>query len=164
MLPKPCSFDDDRRFMAMALRLAERAAREGEVPVGAVVVHEGRVVGRGRNQVERKRFSGLHAEMIAIRQAAKMMDRWRLTGCTLYSTLEPCAMCAGAAVLARIDRLVFATRDPKAGACGSVFDIVRSRRLNHRIEVRRGLLERESSALLKNFFREKRKGVPRKSA
>jgi tRNA(adenine34) deaminase len=150
--------------MAMALRLAERAAREGEVPVGAVVVHEGRVVGRGRNQVERKRFSGLHAEMIAIRQAAKMMDRWRLTGCTLYSTLEPCAMCAGAAVLARIDRLVFATRDPKAGACGSVFDIVRSRRLNHRIEVRRGLLERESSALLKNFFREKRKGVPRKSA
>jgi tRNA(adenine34) deaminase len=164
LLSKPCSFDDDLRFMGMALGLAARASREGEVPVGAVVVHDGKVVGRGRNQVEGKKDSARHAEIAALRQAAGKLGRWRLTGCTLYSSLEPCAMCAGAAVLARIDRLVFAARDPKAGACGSVFNIARSRRLNHRIGVRRGVLEQESSELLRNFFREKRKGDPRGSA
>lgn len=154
----------DERFMRLALKLAERAAREGEVPVGAVVVHGGKVAGRGRNRVERGRNASLHAEMEALKQAARRLGRWRLTGCTLYATLEPCAMCAGAAVLARIDRLVYAARDPKAGACGSVFNIARNRRLNHRIDVRRGLLEQESSELLKGFFKGKRKGDPRRSA
>ena len=157
MLSKPCSFDDDRRFMAMALHLAERAAGEGEVPVGAVVVHDGRVVGRGRNQVEGRKDASCHAEMIALRQAAKRLGRWRLTGCTLYSTLEPCAMCAGAAVLSRIDRLVFAARDPKAGACGSVLRVAVSRKLNHRIKVEGDLLKEEAATLLRDFFRFRRK-------
>lgn len=154
----------DERFMRLALRLAKRAAREGEVPVGAVVVHSGKVVGRGRNRVEGKKDSSLHAEIIALKQASKKLGRWRLTGCTLYSTLEPCAMCAGAAVLSRIDRLVYGARDPKAGACGSVFQIVRCRRLNHRIIIKRGFWGTESSALLKEFFKIKRERNPRRSA
>jgi tRNA(adenine34) deaminase len=121
-----------------------------------VVVYGEKIVGRGWNQVETRQDSSRHAEIIALRQAAKKLGRWRLTGCTLYATLEPCAMCAGAMVLARIDRLVFAASDPKAGACGSVFNIVEDNRLNHRIKVERGILQSEASEILKAFFRHKR--------
>ena len=146
--------------MQLALKLAQKAALNNEVPVGAVVVYGGKIVGRGWNQVETKRDSSRHAELIALKQAAKKLGRWRLTGCTLYVTLEPCAMCAGAMVLARIDRLVYAASDPKAGACGSVFNIVDDKRLNHRIKVERGLLAKESSHLLKDFFKKRRSLKP----
>jgi len=148
--------DSDNSYMHRALKLAQKAALNNEVPVGAVVVYGGRIVGRGRNQVETRKDASRHAEIMALKQAAKKLGRWRLTGCTLYVTLEPCAMCAGAMVLARIDRLVFAASDPKAGACGSVFNIVEDKRLNHRIVVDRGLLEKEASEMLKVFFKDKR--------
>ena len=142
--------------MHRALKLAQKAALNHEVPVGAVVICDGKIVGRGWNQTESRKDSSFHAEMTALKQASKKLGRWRLTGCTLYVTLEPCAMCAGAMVLARIDRLVYAASDPKAGACGSVFNIVEDRRLNHRIVVDRGLLEKEASEMLKVFFKDKR--------
>ncbi len=146
----------DERYMRQALRLATRAASSDEVPVGAVVVCGGRVVGRGHNQVEAKRSALQHAEINALRQAATKLGRWRLTGCTLYVTLEPCAMCAGAMVLSRIDRLVYAADDPKAGACGSVSNIIAEKKLNHVVEVERGLLQDEAAQVLKEFFRNKR--------
>jgi tRNA(adenine34) deaminase len=142
--------------MGLALRLARQAADKGEVPVGAVVVHQGRVAGRGRNRVEAGKNSALHAEMNALRQASRKLGGWRLAGCTLYVTLEPCAMCAGAMVLARIDRLVFAAADPKAGACGSVLNVIGERRLNHLIVVERGIMSQEAGQLLKDFFRQRR--------
>ncbi|OGF01636.1 MAG: tRNA-specific adenosine deaminase [Candidatus Edwardsbacteria bacterium GWF2_54_11] len=147
---------DDTYFMQRALKLAQKAALKNEVPVGAVIVHDGRIVGRGWNQVESRKDASGHAEMTALKQAARKLGRWRLTGCTLYVTLEPCAMCAGAMVLARIDRLVYTAPDPKAGACGSVFNIVEDKRLNHRIKVERGLLAKEASQLLKDFFKKRR--------
>lgn len=152
----------DLRQMRRALALACRAAARHEVPVGAVVACGGRIVGRGCNQVEARRSALRHAEMIALAQAARKLGRWRLTGCTLYVTLEPCAMCAGAMVLSRIDRLVFAAADPKAGACGSVCDIPGQRRLNHRITVEGGLLAAEAAAQLREFFRSKRERNPRR--
>lgn len=142
--------------MRTSLLLARKAAQKDEVPVGAVIVHEGKIVGRGFNKVESKKDASLHAEMVALRQAAKKLDRWRLSGCTMYVTLEPCAMCAGAMVLARIDRLVYAASDPKAGACGSLFNISEDKRLNHRIRVDRGVMEAEASKLLKDFFKKRR--------
>ncbi len=148
---------DDSRHMRRALALAARAADDGEVPVGAVVVCGGAVVGRGRNLVEARHSALAHAEMIALAQAARKLGRWRLTGCTLYVTLEPCAMCAGALVLSRIDRLVYAAADPKAGACGSVLTVAANRKLNHTAAVEGGLLAEEAAALLKDFFRQKRK-------
>lgn len=148
--------------MRAALREAARAASQGEVPVGAVVIHEGRIIGRGRNRVEANRDAMAHAEILALRQTSKKLGCWRLSGCGLFVTLEPCAMCAGALVQSRIDRLVFACRDPKFGGCGSVFDILREKRLNHRVEVTEGLLADESQALLVGFFRSKRtKGAER---
>ena len=146
----------NRGFMREAMRLARVAARAGEVPVGAVVVREGRIIGRGRNRIVKGHDPSAHAEMLAIREAAHRTGSERLPGCTLYSTLEPCAMCAGAIVLARLDRVVYGARDPKTGACGSVFNIATDRRLNHRAAVRGGLLARESGALLKAFFRKRR--------
>ena len=143
-------------FMQEALREARKALEEGEVPVGAVVVHSGEVIGRAHNQRERLKDPTAHAEMIALTQAAAALDNWRLTGATLFATLEPCAMCAGALVLARVDRLVFATADPKAGACGSIFDIVRDSRLNHRLELESGVCETEAASLLRDFFRSRR--------
>lgn len=147
---------EDTHFIRLALNLAQKASLLNEVPVGAVVVHKGKIIGRGFNQVESKKDASLHAEMIALKQAAKKLGRWRLSGCTMYVTLEPCAMCAGAMVLARIDRLVYAASDPKAGACGSVFNIVDDKRINHRIEVERGVLAEEASQLLKDFFKRRR--------
>ena len=139
-------------FMLEALELARRAASKGEVPVGAVVVQGDVVVGRGYNRRESDRDPLAHAEVMAIRQAARELDSWRLVGCTLYVTLEPCPMCAGALVNSRIERLVFGASDPKAGFCGSLGDLVRDPRLNHRLAVGSGLLAAESAKLLKGFF------------
>jgi tRNA(adenine34) deaminase len=147
----------DETWMAEALAEARLAAAEGEVPIGAVVVCEGRIVGRGRNARERLHDPTAHAEMLALQEAARTLGRWRLTGASIYATLEPCPMCAGALVNARIDRLVYAVPDPKAGAAGTLFDVPRDPRLNHRVEVSIGVLAEECSELLKEFFRARRK-------
>jgi len=147
----------DATWMAEALAEARKAAAEGEVPIGAVVVHDSRIVGRGRNARETRRDPTAHAEMLALQEAARALGRWRLTGATVYATLEPCPMCAGALVNARVDRLVYAVPDPKAGAAGTLFDVVRDQRLNHRLEVTAGVLGRECGELLTEFFRARRK-------
>ena len=146
----------DHEARGEALALAAEAAAAGEVPVGAVAVFEGRVVGRGRNAREAALDPTAHAELLALQEAARTLGRWRLTGVTLYVTLEPCAMCAGAMVLARIDRLVFGAGDPKAGAVGSLLDLSADARLNHRFPVTRGLRAGEGSELLRAFFRARR--------
>ena len=142
--------------MAEALACARLAASEGEVPVGAVVVLDGRVVGRGRNARERLHDPTAHAEVLALQEAARSLGRWRLTGATVYATLEPCPMCAGALINARVDRLVYGVADPKAGAVDTLFDVVRHPRLNHRVEVASGVLAGECGELLKEFFRGRR--------
>jgi len=142
--------------MGEALALARSAGEEGDVPVGAVALFEGRVVGRGRNARERANDPTAHAELLAIQEAARTLGSWRLTGVTLVVTLEPCAMCAGALVLSRIDRLVFGASDPKAGAVGSLMDLTCDPRLNHRFPVERGLRAEECGALLRDFFKERR--------
>jgi len=148
---------DWREPMLAALEEARAATRTEDVPIGAVVVGaDGTVVGRGRNVREAQRDPTGHAEIVALRQAAASRNEWRLTGCTLVVTLEPCTMCAGAAVLARVDRIVFGAYDDKAGAVGSLWDVVRDRRLNHRPEVLPGVLAEESTALLDEFFRSHR--------
>jgi tRNA(adenine34) deaminase len=144
------------QYMCEALRQAQLALHTADVPVGAVVVVHGAVVGRGRNQREALTDPTAHAEVLALRQAARHLGSWRLLEATLYVTLEPCIMCVGAAVLSRIQRLVFGCRDPKAGACGSQFDILGTGRLNHTFPVMAGVCERETSALLSGFFRELR--------
>jgi tRNA(adenine34) deaminase len=147
---------DDRRWMSRALELARAAAVAQEVPVGAVIVREGQVVGEGHNRTKTDADPTTHAEVVAIRAAAASMGDWRLLDTTLYVTLEPCAMCAGAIVLARIPRVVFAAHDPKAGMVGSLGDLLQDPRLNHRCDVSNGLMAEESSDLLKSFFRERR--------
>ncbi|HEY8206873.1 MAG TPA: tRNA adenosine(34) deaminase TadA [Myxococcaceae bacterium] len=144
---------DDRQAMERALSLAREAANLGEVPVGAVAVKDGAVVGEAFNRRETDRDPLAHAELLALAQAARRMGAWRLTGVTLYVTLEPCAMCAGALVQSRVSRLVFGARDPKAGAVGSLYDLARDARHNHRVEVTAGVMEEESGTLLKDFFR-----------
>jgi tRNA(adenine34) deaminase len=145
--------------MRAALDEARDALESGDVPIGAVVLDpEGTVIGRGHNVRERDGDPTGHAEIVAIRAAARVVGQWRLTGCTLVVTLEPCTMCAGAIVLARLDRLVFAAYDDKAGAVGSLWDVVRDRRLNHRPEVVSGLLADESRSLLDDFFAHQRLG------
>jgi tRNA(adenine34) deaminase len=144
---------DDRQAMERALQLAREAASLGEVPVGAVAVKDGAVVGEAFNRRETDRDPLAHAELLALAQAARRLGAWRLTGVTLYATLEPCAMCAGALVQSRVSRLVFGARDPKAGAVGSLYDLARDARHNHRVEVTAGVMEEESGALLKEFFR-----------
>jgi tRNA(adenine34) deaminase len=138
--------------MREALREAGEAGRRGEVPIGAVVVCDGQIVGRGGNAIEALQDPTAHAEMLAIRQAAEAIGSRHLLETTLYATLEPCAMCAGAIVLARVPRLVFGATDPKAGACGSLRDVVQDCRLNHRCQVRGGVLEGECATLLRDFF------------
>ena len=139
--------------MRLALAEAQTASDEGEIPVGAVAVLDGKVVGAGHNRREGARDPTAHAELLAIQAAAKSVGAWRLSGVTVYVTLEPCAMCAGALVLARVDRVVFGTRDPKAGAVGSLLNLVQDPRLNHRMEVLEGVLQDDCSTLLKAFFR-----------
>jgi tRNA(adenine34) deaminase len=145
--------NEDEMYMALALEEARLAAAEGEVPIGAVLVCDGAVVSRGRNGREHAADPTAHAELIAIREGAQRLGRWRLSGCTLYVTLEPCPMCAGAMVNARIDRLVYGAADPKAGAIGTLYDLSSDCRLNHRFDVTRGVLEDECSLALKEFFR-----------
>lgn len=142
----------DETFMRSALAEARLALDEEEVPVGAVVVHEGRIIGRGHNQRETLHDPTAHAEMIAITAAANHLQSWRLEGCALYVTLEPCTMCAGALVLARLPRLVFGARDPKAGACVSLYSIPTDERLNHRVNMEQSLLADECGAMLQDFF------------
>ena len=149
--------DDWAAPMRLALDEARAALATSDVPIGAVVVDEsGAVVGRGRNEREAAADPTAHAEVVALREAARVRGEWRLEGCTLVVTLEPCTMCAGAAVLARVDRVVFGAWDPKAGAVGSLWDVVRDRRLNHRPEVVSGVLAEESTALLLEFFGDQR--------
>jgi tRNA(adenine34) deaminase len=142
--------------MRLALREAERALEHDDVPIGAVVVHEGEVIGAGRNERELRQDPTAHAEMIALREASRALSSWRLVDAVLYITLEPCAMCAGAIVLARVSRVVFGATDPKAGAAGSVLDVLGEPRLNHRPEVAGGLLADEAAALLQDFFGDRR--------
>ena len=139
--------------MQQALAEAETAARLGEVPIGAVLVHAGTVIGRGYNLRETSNDPTTHAEMVAIRQAAAALGSWRLIDCTLYVTLEPCVMCMGAIILARVPRLVYGCRDPRVGAVGSIYDFSRDDRFNHRVEVTEGVLASECSELLSGFFR-----------
>ena len=142
--------------MRLALREAERALEHDDVPVGAVVVHQGEVAGLAHNERELRQDPSAHAELLAIREAARAVASWRLLDCVLYVTLEPCAMCAGAIVLARIPRVVYGASDPKAGAAGSVLDVLAEPRLNHRPEVSGGLLSEPASELLRAFFASRR--------
>jgi tRNA(adenine34) deaminase len=144
--------------MLEALAEARRAAGIGEVPIGAVIVRDGEVIGRGHNRREIDRDPLAHAELLAIREAASRLQGWRLEGCTMYVTLEPCAMCAGALVNSRVERLVYGAADPKAGYCGTLGNLVQDPRLNHRLEVTAGVLESESAALLRGFFASLRRG------
>jgi len=146
----------DLIYMSEALKEAAKAFDADEVPVGAVIVHERRIIGRAHNQIKMLKDPTAHAEMIAITQAAAHLKNERLLGCTMYVTIEPCAMCAGALVLGRIKRLVYGASDPKTGACGSVMNIADNKKLNHKILIAGGVLEEESSSLLKEFFRKKR--------
>ena len=155
---EPTAADRDDAHMRTALARAAEAAAGGDVPVGAAVVREGVVVASAGNARERDRDPTAHAEILALRAAAAATGSWRLDGCTLYVTLEPCAMCAGAIVLSRVDRLVIGAMDPKAGFAGSLGDLVRDARLNHRVEVTLGVLERECGDLLRSFFRDRRDG------
>jgi tRNA(adenine34) deaminase len=152
-----CAHVTDDEAMLLALDEAQTAAAKGEVPVGAVIIHDGKVVGRGHNLRETQADPLAHAEILAISDAAKALGRWRLFGCTLVVTLEPCPMCAGAIVNARIDRVVYGAPDPRAGAAGTIMDIVRDGRLNHRAEVVSGVRADESADLLKSFFAAKRR-------
>jgi len=145
--------DKDREYMRLALEQARKASAQGEVPIGAVLVRDDQVLAQAHNFRELWQDPTAHAEVVAIREAATQSGSWRLTGTTLYVTLEPCAMCIGAIILARIPRLVFGAMDPKAGACGSILDLPTEQRLNHRVEVIGGVLEQESQELLQTFFK-----------
>jgi tRNA(adenine34) deaminase len=147
---------EEERFMRRALDEAKRAGERGEVPIGAVIVQEGEVISAAGNEREGTSDPTAHAEMLAMREAARTLGGWRIPEAVLYVTLEPCAMCAGAIVLARIPRVVYGAPDPKAGAAGSVLDILGERRLNHRPQVEAGLLAEESAALLESFFAARR--------
>lgn len=142
--------------MQAALAEARAAGQAGEVPIGAVVVRNGEVIARGRNSVLRSNDPTAHAEIVALRAAAMAIGNYRLMGCSLYVTLEPCAMCAGAMIHARLDRLVFGAADPKAGACGSVLSVLNHPQLNHQLKMEQGIAAEESAELLRSFFRERR--------
>ena len=146
----------DQEAMKAALDEARKAAGADEVPIGAVIVHDGAIICRGQNRVLRDNDPTAHAEIVTLRAAAAALANYRLNGCTLYVTLEPCAMCAGAMIHARLDRLVFAAPDPKAGACGSILDVLNHPKLNHQMRVERGILADEAGELLRGFFRQRR--------
>jgi tRNA(adenine34) deaminase len=149
-------FPRDEYFMRLALREADRALEHDDVPIGAVVVQEGEVIGSGHNERELRADPTAHAELIALREAARQLGSWRVLEAVMYVTLEPCAMCAGAIVLARVPRVVFGASDPKAGAAGSVLDVLNVPQLNHRPQVEAGLLAEESADLLRAFFASRR--------
>ncbi len=143
--------------MGEALKEAQRAFEEDEVPIGAVVVYKNQIIGRGHNRTESLKDPTAHAEILAITAAANALNSWRLKDVIIYTTIEPCVMCAGALVLARVKKIVFGARDAKFGGCGSIFNIVQEKRLNHRVEIIEGVLKDEALLLLKNFFAKKRK-------
>ena len=145
-----------RKFMEEALKEAETAASEGEVPVGAVIVRDGEIIARAHNMTEQAKDPTAHAEILAIRKAAAFLGGWRLTDCSMFVTVEPCSMCAGAIVWARIGRLYIGAMDPKAGACGSLYNIPQDSRLNHYVEIETGMMSDECSSLMKRFFRKLR--------
>ena len=147
---------EDQLYMKIAIEQAQIAEENGDVPIGAVIVYENQIIGRAYNQREQLQDPTAHAEIIALTQAAAFIESWRLHGCTMYVTLEPCPMCAGALVLARIDRLVYGCDDPKTGAVKSLYNIVTDERLNHIINVTSGVLAEECSSLLQHFFRRRR--------
>lgn len=149
-------YEEDERWMALALEQAQLAADKGEVPVGAVVIHGEKVIAKTHNLRESNKDPLAHAELLAIAAAAQLLGRWRLIECTLFVTLEPCPMCAGAIVNSRLDRIVYGTGDPRAGACGTIFNIVEDERLNHRAEVVRGVLKEPCSQILSKFFKDLR--------
>ena len=153
---------DHEGYMRQALALAREAAECGEVPVGCVIVRDGQVIGRGRNRREEKQHTGSHAEMEAICQANEALGTWRLDDCTLYVTLEPCQMCAGAIVQSRMKKVVIATMNPKAGCAGSVLNLLQMAAFNHQVEIEKGVLEEECSTMLSDFFRELREKKKRK--
>ncbi len=154
--PQDKQSQNDEQYMRIAIDQAHMAEENGDVPIGCVIVHEGQVIGRSCNQREQLQDPTAHAEIIALTQAAAALETWRLSGCTLYVTLEPCTMCAGALVLARIQRLVYGCADPKAGACESLYNIVQDPRLNHSMEVSTGVLAEDCSLLLRDFFQRRR--------
>ena len=145
-----------KKFMEEAFQEARKAAAEGEVPVGAVIVREGEIIARAHNKTGQDKDPTAHAEMLAIREAAKHLGGWRLTGCSMFVTTEPCSMCAGAIVWSRIEKLYIGTMDPKAGACGSLMNIPQDSRLNHYVEIETGLMREECAGLMKDFFRKLR--------
>jgi tRNA(adenine34) deaminase len=147
---------EDERYMRMAISAAQIAEENGDVPIGAVIVYKNQIIGKAYNQREQLQDPTAHAEIIALTQAASFIESWRLHDCTMYVTLEPCPMCAGALVLGRMDRLVYGCDDPKAGACKSLYNIVQDERLNHRLEVTGGVLAEDCSRLLQEFFQRRR--------
>lgn len=144
------------KYMEEALKEAQKAYDMDEVPIGAVVVKDGQIIGRGHNLRESEKDPTLHAEMVAIREAAAKVKSWRLTDCEIYVTIEPCPMCAGAMIQSRIDRLIFGARDPKAGCAGSLYNLLEDPRFNHRVEIVESILEEECRDIIKTFFRNKR--------
>ncbi|MHC4665215.1 MAG: tRNA adenosine(34) deaminase TadA [Planctomycetota bacterium] len=144
--------EKDEHFMKLAIETARIAEENGDVPIGAVIVYQDRIIAKAYNQREQLQDPTAHAEIVALTQAAEFVGSWRLEGCTMYVTLEPCCMCAGALVLARMDRLVYGCDDPKAGACKSLYNIVQDERLNHRLEVTPGMLAQDCSTILQDFF------------
>lgn len=147
---------EDQRFVRSAIEAARIAEENGDVPIGAVIVHQNQIIAKAYNQRQQLQDPTAHAEIIALTQAAAAVGNWRLHGCTMYVTLEPCPMCAGALVLSRMDRLVYGCDDPKAGACGSLYNIVADDRLNHRLEVSSGILAEECTEQLQDFFQRRR--------
>jgi tRNA(adenine34) deaminase len=147
---------EDEQFMWAAIDSAKIAEENGDVPIGAVIVYQNQIIGKAYNQREQLKDPTAHAEIIALTQAASYLESWRLDGCTMYVTLEPCPMCAGALVLSRMKKLVYGCDDPKTGACGSLYNIVRDNRLNHRLEVISGVLSDECTQLLQDFFQKRR--------
>ena len=146
----------DEKFMKMALHQAKLAVKHREVPVGAVIVRDGEVIAKAYNRKERYGCANYHAEMVAIKKACKVIGDWRLTGCDIYVTLEPCPMCAGALINARVDNIYFGAYDPKAGCCGTLYDLPSDKRFNHRPAVTGGIMEQECGRILKDFFKEHR--------
>lgn len=152
--------NQNNKFMHYALNEARKSYRKDEIPVGAVIVKDGKIIARGHNLKETKKDTTNHAEIIAIKKASKKLNSWRLTGCTMYVTLEPCTMCAGALIQARLDKVVIGTMDEKTGACGSVLNVLQDYKFNHSVDVEKGIMETECKEILQSFFkklREKRK-------
>lgn len=148
--------DINNKFMKSALKEAEKSYDKEEIPVGAVIVKNGKIIARGHNLKETKNDTTNHAEIIAIRKASKKLKSWRLTGCTMYVTLEPCTMCAGALIQARLDKVVIGTMDEKTGACGSVLNVLEDYKFNHKVEIEKGVMEKECKEILQKFFKELR--------